>query len=55
MSFTRSYTLYVLDGLGKPEEYVLRAKELGQPAIAITDHGTTSGIYDMQKAGENME
>ncbi len=42
----------VLDGLGKPEEYVLRAKELGQPAIAITDHGTTSGIYDMQKAGE---
>ena len=41
-----------LDGLGKPEEYVLRAKELGQPFIAITDHGTTSGLYDMQKCGE---
>ena len=41
-----------LDGLGKPEEYVLRAKELGQPFIAITDHGNTSGIYEMQKCGE---
>ena len=41
-----------LDGLGKPEEYVLHAKELGQKFIAITDHGSTSGIYDMQKVGE---
>ena len=41
-----------LDGLGKPNEYILRAKELGQPAIAITDHGSTSGIYNMQKEGE---
>ena len=43
-----------LDGLGKPREYVKRAKELGQPAIAITDHGTTSGIYDMQKEGDKQ-
>ena len=41
-----------LDGLGKPEEYVLQAKKLGQPFIAITDHGNTSGIYEMQKCGE---
>ena len=42
----RSY----LDGLGTPEEYAKRAKELGQPAIAITDHGSTSGMYSFQKA-----
>lgn len=40
----------VLDGLGKPKQYAKRASELGQPAIALTDHGETSGIYDMQKA-----
>jgi DNA polymerase-3 subunit alpha len=44
-----------LDGLGKPEELILRAKELGQPAIAITDHGTTSGIYEFQKAGDKHD
>lgn len=41
-----------LDGLGKPEELVRRAKELGQDFIAITDHASTSGLYDMQKAGD---
>ena len=35
-----------LDGLAKIEELVLRAKELGQTFIAITDHGTSSGLYE---------
>lgn len=39
-----------LDGLGKPEQYAKRASELGQPALALTDHGETSGLYDLQKA-----
>lgn len=43
----------VKDGLGRPEEYAKKAKELGQPALAITDHGETSGLYAMQKACEN--
>ena len=42
----------VLDGACKIEELILRAKELGQQAIAITDHGSTSGLYEAQKIGE---
>jgi DNA polymerase-3 subunit alpha len=38
-----------LDGLGKIEDLILRAKELGQTAIAITDHGSTSGLYEAYK------
>lgn len=38
------HTMYSsLDGVSSPEEYVKRAKELGIPALAITDHGTISG------------
>ena len=33
------------------EELIIRAKELGQTAIAITDHGSTSGLYEAQKLG----
>lgn len=36
-----------LDGMGTIEELLQRAKELGQPALAITDHGTCSGLYDL--------
>lgn len=36
----------VLDGLGKPEKYVERAKQLGQNAIAITDHGNLFGAHE---------
>ena len=42
----------ILDGIAKIEELVLRAKELGQSAIAITDHGSTSGLYEAQKYGD---
>ena len=34
----------VLDGLGKPKDIVARAKELGAPAVAITDHASISSM-----------
>lgn len=40
----------VLDGLSSPEELVLRAKELGQTALSITEHGTLSSHRAFQKA-----
>jgi DNA polymerase-3 subunit alpha len=33
----------IYDGSGSPLQHVLRAKELGYPAIAITDHGSVAG------------
>lgn len=41
-----------LDGLGKIEAYVEKAIEFGSTALAITDHGSTSGVYDLVKACE---
>lgn len=45
----------LLDGHGKPKEYVERALELGQRALGITDHGNLFGVYEMvnlcKKAG----
>ena len=38
-----------LDGLAKIEDLIIKAKELGQTAIAITDHGSTSGLYEASK------
>lgn len=32
-----------LDGIGTAKEYAARAAELGQPGLALTDHGTMSG------------
>ncbi|MFH0776437.1 MAG: PHP domain-containing protein, partial [Patescibacteria group bacterium] len=41
----------LLDGLGKPEDYLARARELQMPALAITDHGNAYGLVDFyQKA-----
>ncbi|MCX5773505.1 MAG: DNA polymerase III subunit alpha [Fusobacteria bacterium] len=41
----------LLDGVGKIDEYITRAKELDMPAIAITDHGNMFGVYQLyQKA-----
>jgi len=39
----------VLDGAAKLPEMVARAKKLGQPAIAVTDHGTLTGAYEFWK------
>jgi DNA polymerase III, alpha subunit len=40
----------VLDGFGKPADLVARARELGMPALALTDHGTMFGTLDFFKA-----
>ena len=39
-----------MDGVGTAEEYVTRAKELGMPALAVTDHGTLAGHADFYRA-----
>ena len=41
-----------LDGVGKVSEYAKRASELGQKAIAMTDHGNIDGAIKFQKACE---
>lgn len=38
-----------LDGYGTPKQYVSRAKQLGMPGIAITDHGNVDGAIKWQK------
>lgn len=40
----------VLDGFGKPADLVARVRELGMPAVALTDHGTMFGTLDFVKA-----
>lgn len=40
----------LLDGLPKIPDLVKRAKELGQPALALTDHGSMYGIIEFYKA-----
>ena len=39
-----------LDGLATPSAIVKRAKELGQPGVAITDHGNMHGIVEFYTA-----
>lgn len=41
-----------LDGAASIKDYFNRAKELGQRAFAITDHGSCNGHYDAWKAGK---
>jgi DNA polymerase-3 subunit alpha len=38
-----------MDGLSSPAELLSAAKDLGQTALAITDHGTLSSHRDMQR------
>ena len=40
----------LLDGACKINDLVLRAKELGQEAVAITDHGVMYGAVDFYKS-----
>ena len=42
----------VLDGFGSPSALVKRAKELGMPALALTDHGTMFGSLDFFQAAK---
>jgi DNA polymerase-3 subunit alpha len=40
----------ILDGVPSPEEYVEKAKSLGMKSLAITDHGTMSGVLRFNNA-----
>jgi len=42
----------LLDGASRISELVKRTKELGMPAIAITDHGSMYGVIDFYKAAQ---
>ena len=42
----------LLDGLGAPKDMIMRAKELGYPAAALTDHGVGYGLIEFYKAGK---
>ena len=42
----------LLDGFGSPAEIVNRAKELGYPAAALTDHGVGYGLIEFYKAAK---
>ncbi|GAP15626.1 DNA polymerase III catalytic subunit, DnaE type [Longilinea arvoryzae] len=40
----------LLDGFSNVKKLVKRAKEMGMPAVAITDHGTMFGVVDFYNA-----
>ena len=40
----------LLDGLSKIDDLIARTKEMGQPAVALTDHGSMHGIIDFYNA-----
>lgn len=46
VNFHNHTTYSMLDGHGTTERYAARAKELGMPALAITDHGNVHGWLD---------
>ena len=46
---THSY-FSILDGVSSPEALVKKAKEFGMPALALTDHGSMSGILRLSNA-----
>jgi len=45
----------VLEGLGSPDLYVKKAKELGQTALGITDHGNMYGMIEFYKAAKKAD
>ncbi|HDY68554.1 hypothetical protein LCGC14_0880670 [marine sediment metagenome] len=48
-----NHTTYsLMDSLIRPLTLFERAKELGQPAIAVTDHSTLAGAWDSLKASQ---
>lgn len=42
------------DGLGKQEAFIQRAVDLGQPAIAFTEHGSLRGVYKLDENVNNI-
>lgn len=58
MSFVHLHThthYSLLDGLGKPGDYLAAAKEFKMPALAITDHGNAYGLVDFYKKAQEAE
>jgi DNA polymerase-3 subunit alpha len=43
----------LLDGLGKIPRLIARAKQLGMPALALTDHGTMFGVIEFFNAAKD--
>jgi len=43
-----------MDGLNSPAELMQAAKDVGQKAIAITDHGTLAGHRELQAAAQDI-
>ena len=48
-------TYSMLDGMASIRDIITRAKELGHSAVAITDHGSTSGLWEAQKIGKELD
>lgn len=44
----------LLDGYGRIDEYLKRAKELNQTCLAITDHNTMTGCFDFIKKAKKV-
>jgi len=44
----------LLDGAGRIPRLIARAKELGMPALAITDHGVMYGVVDFYKEAKKQ-
>ena len=40
----------LLDGISKIKKLVKKVKEMGMPAIAVTDHGVMYGVIEFYKA-----
>jgi DNA polymerase-3 subunit alpha len=45
----------LLDGLTKIDDLVSYVKELGMQAVAVTDHGTMSGLIELYKTAKDAE
>ena len=45
----------LLDGLGRVKDLVSEVKRLGQPALALTDHGTMHGVIEFFRACKSAE
>ncbi|MBT3835379.1 DNA polymerase III subunit alpha [Candidatus Peribacteria bacterium] len=48
-------TYSLLEGLPRPEEIVLRAKELKQTAVGLADKGHTHGLIEFYQAAKNHD
>ena len=45
----------MLDGYGHVKDMVTRASQLGQPAMALTDHGNLYAAIDFYKAAKSSD